>query len=194
MTVVCMLPTDNGVYFASDRGILDGTLLLKDDYPKWNQVDNGIWIGCAGARRATQTILNGAHPNLRDVLDDPVSIRQYFLSRIEAAGEKPNEEYNTYEFEALIIQPRAEGKSKCYRINNCLTVDRIEKGHFVAIGSGADVAYGAAFGASEHHGKSDVIVRTAVEAACEYERACRYPVDTWELDNNLQIRHDKQDG
>ncbi|MDE2101420.1 MAG: hypothetical protein KGL39_29505 [Patescibacteria group bacterium] len=169
MTIVCAMKDTDGVWIGSDSRVTSahGTI-ITDDYRKWFRkwfrIGEETWIGLAGHIRVERLIgkLSPTQnaPTIWDIVDELHRlVKEDGWTAIESKDGTPQD----FCYDAIIVN-----HGKVWLTHGSGSVlDMGDK--FTAIGSGMHFACGAAFAFG---GGVQIAIRTALEAACHYDRDC----------------------
>lgn len=170
MTCIVAVSDGKTVHMAADRGASDGNVILKLAKPKIHK--NGEYlIGYAGSMSGGQLLQSIALPAIPKK-ELHAFMRTGFIKALKDAVE--NYGIGTSEADESLVLVACRG-----RIFEISPVDwSVAEWRSTSIGSGAPVALGAMY-VMESSGIEDyeILVRTAVEAACDLSPTCKLPVD-----------------
>jgi ATP-dependent protease HslVU (ClpYQ) peptidase subunit len=181
MSIVCAKKTEDGVWIASDKRLCDKGFIFSDHAEKWVKMSSGLWIGYVG-----HSAILAALGSVSTLTTDELKTRG-LASRIrEWAREDGWDATSTdgappdFSYDLIVVDP---SKGRVFLL--CGDGSATDVGEeFVAIGSGREFAYGAAYAAGvAWTGDDDPtymakdIVTNAVRAAMRYDNECGG--DTW---------------
>jgi ATP-dependent protease HslVU (ClpYQ) peptidase subunit len=136
LTIICALKTHDGVWIGADGRVCDDGKIVNDRVEKWCKNGHGLWLGIAGALRAINmagtVFVNSEYPvhaieGIRKLVED------------DGWESEPGKGPKSYDFTMMIT----DGKSIWEVAGDGSWVQHRDIGDFVAIGSGADFAFGA---------------------------------------------------
>lgn len=166
MTIIAALRDGDTVWIGADSRITDSHgLIVSGDHRKWRHISDMFWLGSAGHVRLDAVIGQMKLPSDRH---SAYGFAQYLYAAVSDDGWIPEDTKD------------GGPRQFCY---DCIGIDPggiwllhgsgvaiSTGGEFVAVGSGAPYAYGAAFALS-HKSAMDVVTG-AVSAAYQYDRDC----------------------
>ena len=164
MTICVALKSEDGVWIASDSRVTSGSGMI---YPgggsKWFAY-NGVLLALAGNDRIRHILpyaVSGSFPS------SPESVAKTLRTAVKTDGwneDADRGEPVDYCYDAIIV-----GEQRViYAHGSGAFLDF--KDELCAIGTGRPFAYGVAH--ALHGMAPEIIVRTAVEAACRYDSSC----------------------
>lgn len=166
MTIACALHLPGlGTWLGGDRRTTTEAEVLSDHHLKW-LVEDGWALGIAGDARAGAL---GQRAGLFDRLgNDPAwSIATTLRKALQADGWHTKDNAGARCFDICMLIASAGGVWAAF---DCLTPIAMPAGQFVAIGSGRQLAMGAAHALRGRSPRQ--VVRRAVEAAIAHDTAC----------------------
>ena len=166
MSVICALKSDDGVWIGADSRVTSNGNIAPVEYQKWRRTAEGIWWGISGHLRLSSIV--GDLPGVKTVGDFAAAIRNAVKYDGWSADDGKHGLPPDFCFDVIAV---VDGE--VYEIGGGGSV--IYYGwSFCAQGSGYEYAYGAAFALDEI--EPEVIIRTAIEAACRYDSGCGEPI------------------
>jgi ATP-dependent protease HslVU (ClpYQ) peptidase subunit len=189
MTIICALASEDGnsVAFASDRQITFFDHREPTPKPKWIKCGDA-WIGGGGSASFLYALAELSGDAAIAYGDSAVTM----MKKLKACAdsillERCRDQEHLFDVTGLIILPR----SGMYQFYNNLMPLPVKAGQFVAVGSGASYAFGAAHAMMNHtkHLAEKSIVIAGVRAACAYSMGCSEPIDVWTMDIDFEVRH-----